>query len=275
MGGTARKNFKMFRELCGDENMKNVILTTTMWEKDNSDACEKREEQLKSKHYKSIIDNGGRFARLFKEEESAHELLRLILDNEPTAIRLQEEIIDDAAETVFETSAGKVLSIEYGERIQSFADDLKDAEECESIPLCFVTYVIELVQAMASGNYSKDKASQQDEIRKLREHIEKLQAEQSSLKNNYASERDGYSGAIGVLKFIKDFGQAVGELVGFIGKGAGTAVGEAVGAIGKGAGTAVGEVGKGVGKAVYGILGNGVAAGLTSIVGAFRRPKTQ
>ncbi|THH15941.1 hypothetical protein EUX98_g9380, partial [Antrodiella citrinella] len=32
MGGVAKKNFRLFRKLCGDETLRSVIIATTMWQ---------------------------------------------------------------------------------------------------------------------------------------------------------------------------------------------------------------------------------------------------
>ncbi|KAL4061675.1 hypothetical protein V8B97DRAFT_2066349, partial [Scleroderma yunnanense] len=33
VGGNAQRNLRMFRNLCGDESLKNVVIVTTMWDK--------------------------------------------------------------------------------------------------------------------------------------------------------------------------------------------------------------------------------------------------
>jgi hypothetical protein len=43
--GIAGRNFKMFRELCGDSTLKNVILVTNMWGDVPQDVGEAREEE--------------------------------------------------------------------------------------------------------------------------------------------------------------------------------------------------------------------------------------
>lgn len=47
MQGSALKNIKLFRSLCGDDAMSKVVLVTTMWDIESSDIAEKREKELK------------------------------------------------------------------------------------------------------------------------------------------------------------------------------------------------------------------------------------
>ena len=56
MAGTLLKNLQMFEELCGKDALKNVILTTTMWDEVDEETGLAREEQLKNIYWKPMID---------------------------------------------------------------------------------------------------------------------------------------------------------------------------------------------------------------------------
>ena len=45
--GSAIKNIKLFRSLCGDDALRKVVLATTRWDITDPDVAEKREQQLK------------------------------------------------------------------------------------------------------------------------------------------------------------------------------------------------------------------------------------
>ena len=47
--GVNGKNFRMFRELCGEKTLKNVILMTNMWGRVTPQQGAAREQQLKDK----------------------------------------------------------------------------------------------------------------------------------------------------------------------------------------------------------------------------------
>ena len=49
MGGVAKQSFRSFRNLCGDTNLKNVVIVTSMWDKVTPEEGEAREEQLRTK----------------------------------------------------------------------------------------------------------------------------------------------------------------------------------------------------------------------------------
>ena len=48
VGGIARRNFSMFRNLCGDENLKNVVIVTNMWGEVDLPRGEAREQELRT-----------------------------------------------------------------------------------------------------------------------------------------------------------------------------------------------------------------------------------
>ena len=48
IGGTSRRNFRIFRELCGKESLCNVLIVTTMWLSVEPKVGETREQGLKT-----------------------------------------------------------------------------------------------------------------------------------------------------------------------------------------------------------------------------------
>jgi hypothetical protein len=53
----------MFTKLCGDDAMKNVTLVTTKWARVELEEGAMREEQLKMKFWKGMLDKGAVTAR--------------------------------------------------------------------------------------------------------------------------------------------------------------------------------------------------------------------
>src|ERR1700721_3748819 len=46
MGGISKRNFRLFRELCGDSTLKNVAIVTNMWNEVSLDVATAREQEL-------------------------------------------------------------------------------------------------------------------------------------------------------------------------------------------------------------------------------------
>lgn len=66
MTGSPYKNLRMFERLCGDAELNQVILVSTMWEKVRHATGEAREQELVNKFWKVLIDKGSRVNRLEK-----------------------------------------------------------------------------------------------------------------------------------------------------------------------------------------------------------------
>ena len=118
----------MFRELCGDKTLKNVVLVTNMWGRVTQSLGVGREKQLQSKHFKSAIDKGARLLRYEDTPESAQEILRTILHNEPVVLKIQRELVDDRKE-VGQTGAGAELSKEMRKMMESHIKEIKQLEK--------------------------------------------------------------------------------------------------------------------------------------------------
>ncbi|KDR74818.1 hypothetical protein GALMADRAFT_249713 [Galerina marginata CBS 339.88] len=119
--GTAKRNLRMFREMCGDKALGKVVITTTKWKKllIMSDArdetlAEERQKELKSTHWKEILDNGASVLSFRDNNDSAWAIVSNILSRlkqtELLHIYLQiQKELGDEGKMIPETAAGKEL----------------------------------------------------------------------------------------------------------------------------------------------------------------------
>ena len=124
------KNFRMFRELCGEGTLKNVVVVTTMWEGIDHQTGEKREAELKKKDtfFKSVLTGGGQMARHENTVVSAQEILRLILHNHPLPLRIQEELVDENKD-ITETGAGGEMGRELNAEVRRLREEMDTLKE--------------------------------------------------------------------------------------------------------------------------------------------------
>ena len=110
MAGTPLKNLRMFQELCGKNAFHNVILTTTMWDEVNEETGQLREEELKSRYWRSMLDRNSTTNRFLGTRESALHLIEPLIDaaNKKSSLLLQQELVD-FRNKLPETSAGAKL----------------------------------------------------------------------------------------------------------------------------------------------------------------------
>ncbi|KAF8056269.1 P-loop containing nucleoside triphosphate hydrolase protein, partial [Lyophyllum atratum] len=77
--GTANRNLEMFNHLYGDAALSKVVLGTTKWSKISPTGGEAREEELKTLHWKPVLDKGSKIRRFQDTKESAMEFISIVL----------------------------------------------------------------------------------------------------------------------------------------------------------------------------------------------------
>ena len=107
--GTARKNLEMFRKLCGDEALGNVVLGTTKWGDVSLEKGQRREQQLRSDYWKEMLQRGSVIMRVLADSASAWEIINHILKNDRIEfVRIQEELLE-LQKAIPDTDAGRTL----------------------------------------------------------------------------------------------------------------------------------------------------------------------
>ncbi|TFY75959.1 hypothetical protein EWM64_g8053 [Hericium alpestre] len=88
-GGISRRNFSLFRALCGDASLKNVAIVTNFWDQVERDVGERREAELRSKDifFKPVLDKGASMLRHEGTLQSAHAIMRHFVNNAPWCSR--------------------------------------------------------------------------------------------------------------------------------------------------------------------------------------------
>ncbi|KAF9787371.1 hypothetical protein BJ322DRAFT_1107429 [Thelephora terrestris] len=113
MTGISRKNFGMFRMLCSNRTLQNAVIVTNMWGEVSLQVGDAREAELAKEYFffEPALDNGARMARHDNTTSSAENIIRLILDNRPLPLRIQEEPVAEGKD-ISETSAGEQMQSE-------------------------------------------------------------------------------------------------------------------------------------------------------------------
>lgn len=122
VGGTMRKNFNVFKQICGEDTLKNVIVATTMWDTVSPQVGETRERELASndQYFKSVLDKDAHMVRYDNTTESARQVLQRVIDNHPLPLQIQNEMLNEEKE-ISQTAAAAELdrhSLELEERYQ-------------------------------------------------------------------------------------------------------------------------------------------------------------
>ncbi|KAJ8689304.1 hypothetical protein PTI98_013338 [Pleurotus ostreatus] len=120
MAGTPIKNLNMFKQLCGQDALDNVILMTTMWTEVAEGVGESRESELRRNYWKPMIVGGSSTTRFDGTHLRAWEIIDA-LGTGPKPLLIQTEMVDEG-KTLPETSAGAVLLRWLSEFIREIRD---------------------------------------------------------------------------------------------------------------------------------------------------------
>ncbi|KAF8132017.1 hypothetical protein EV363DRAFT_1164405 [Boletus edulis] len=138
MAGTPLRNLSVFKDLCGDNKMKNIVLVTTMWDEfeDKSIGFE-REEELFSDFWKDMILLGSRTCRFQGTRESAWEIINH-LDLEGSAkkctpLKIQQEMVDRGLQ-LHETTAAKTFVRSLAGEAKKFWAKLRNKSRWKTTP---------------------------------------------------------------------------------------------------------------------------------------------
>ncbi|TFK29014.1 hypothetical protein FA15DRAFT_583185 [Coprinopsis marcescibilis] len=97
MGGVSTKNFRMFRKLCGESTLKNVIIVTNMWGNVEQEIGEAREAELatQDEFFKPVLDKGAKMMRHLNTVDSAQVIVRQVFPYQAEALQIQKEVVDE------------------------------------------------------------------------------------------------------------------------------------------------------------------------------------
>lgn len=124
VSGSALRNLRMFKELCGQDVYKHVILATSMWNKlheTDKEPAIKREGELVSDDgfWKDMYERGSGVKRWYADNKtSADDIIDSLLaardSDDNMTLQIQRELVDEHKELVT-TSAGKEVNKDLAE----------------------------------------------------------------------------------------------------------------------------------------------------------------
>lgn len=166
----------MFRKLCGDETLKNVLLVTTMWGITNSDIAEAREKQLQTDEllFKPVLAKGAQLVRHDNTPARAKEIIRQIMRNHPHVLRIQRELVDEKMD-ISQTGAGEELGRELAELARKHKLELLEVQE-------------QMQTALAERDIETKKELEEYQS-KLQSEMDKAEKDRERLSRDYAAEK--------------------------------------------------------------------------------------
>ncbi|KAJ8111811.1 hypothetical protein OPT61_g5686 [Boeremia exigua] len=132
VGGSGVKNLRMFRGLCGEDNLGSVVLATTMWDSVAHDMSigEMRETRLKEDPnlWGKMIEHGSKVLRHDRKETSGMEILRYLIGRKAKITLAIQTELNDEKKTLNDTGAGAALVTELERVREMYEKKILDLE---------------------------------------------------------------------------------------------------------------------------------------------------
>jgi len=178
MYGSTLRNLKMFRQLCGDQPLKNVVLATTCWDKEDRTRALERERQLETDpdFWEPMIRKGSRLARV-TDRNSALDIIMSLVDRKTVTLAIQDELINQQKKLV-DTSAGKTVNEEL-EKLSKMHEE-QMAQVKKEMQEAMKERDTELQETLAAAAEAHERA------------LDRVQRDQESLRYERRSEQRRY-----------------------------------------------------------------------------------
>lgn len=170
VGGTSLRHMNMFKELCGTESLKNVVYVTNMWSDPPTENELLREVELREEFFDVPLSEGAQMTRHLNTHESALDVIRLVLDRNPTVPKLSRQLVDEGM-NLEDTDAGKKLGGDLENAIRGLKEEIKAIR-------------IEHEKASQANNQRWKKKLEQQE-KEANEKHQRLMDEVNSLKEGH------------------------------------------------------------------------------------------
>jgi hypothetical protein len=127
MDRESEKSLRLVRKICGEDNLGNVILATTMWEHVDEASATLRERELVEIYWKEMIARGSRIDRISTNVDEARRLVETFLTKKTFVAQLQHEL--SIGKTLIQTEAGVALKDEFENVSREFEKELASVKE--------------------------------------------------------------------------------------------------------------------------------------------------
>lgn len=194
MGGISLKNFRAFRNLCGEQTLRNVVIVTNMWGDVTPQLGEQRERELatKDEFFKPGLDKGAKMMRHNNVLGSAQEIIRHLLKNNPMALQIQREIVDEHKDVSQTAAAAEIERELRAEREKQRIEAERVKLQMEGTSACGSPNRACMLIGSAEGARAQEaqlRLQREEEARRRQAELNRIAAEQRWAQEQRERER--------------------------------------------------------------------------------------
>ncbi|CAK1366720.1 hypothetical protein CB0940_10104 [Cercospora beticola] len=197
MYGSSLRNLKMFKDLCGESPMKNVVLVTNRWEDARVTGQEQQardkevELRTRTEFWQPLLKRGAQMMRCEDSHESALTIVRRFINNRPEVLQIQTELVEQS-KPLIETKAGTTVNEEalrVEKKYQAELDQIrKEMDEARAAADLEVQEALELSKKEYERKLDKVRDEQELLRYERRNESRRMQSEMDDLKAAYERE---------------------------------------------------------------------------------------
>ncbi|KEP47119.1 tyrosine kinase catalytic domain protein [Rhizoctonia solani 123E] len=127
---TSRRTFNVFQKLCAKDSHSNILIVTNMWSDPPTSEQVARETELRTHpdFFQPTIKQGATMVRrTHRSKQSAHDIIRMLLNKTPVVIRVQKELVDQGQE-LSDTSAWQELEHDQAMAAERHKADIEEPQ---------------------------------------------------------------------------------------------------------------------------------------------------
>ena len=126
--GSSVKTLEIFKKICGNLALKNVVLVSTRWSEVDETTGAQREQQLRDNFWAYMLGHGATLARFTGQRESAMGIASQLISKRDIVLDLQRELVDEKKQ-LKQTVAGSYVQDDLSEMKQQLQKELQDLED--------------------------------------------------------------------------------------------------------------------------------------------------
>lgn len=181
----------MLCKLCGEPALRNVVLVTNMWGRPPHSIDETRERVFSSNFFRPALDKRAQMFRHHNTVQSAHDIVRRIVENYPVALLIQRELVDERKDIV-DTTAGKAINRELHERLGRHQAKLEGVLAGKESMRVLQEQMGDIVRDWEgiSPNYAAEKERMEAKMKELKRRAQKRKQNQTDHSHRLRDETD-------------------------------------------------------------------------------------
>jgi hypothetical protein len=202
MQGSAKRNFLMFKKLCGPDALKRVILATTMWDRVLDGDGIDREKVLVDtpEFWGGMLSRGSSCHRHDNTVSSAKTIIGLLAGHDgPVATDLEKQLVDEHR-PLDQTSAGRELHSEMLREKEKWERELREIEKEILVVVQQRDRESERLLREERDRYTRKISKVKGDTEKLRSTMEKLLADRdervAAVEKRLQRQEDAYEGKL-------------------------------------------------------------------------------